>query len=112
MFESEVCEWCDKWREEIGPIYPKTDEGKQAPLRAVSVHRPRPPEYQSINGIVYTPTFVLWEAGREVGRITGYPGESFFWGLLDELIERLDKGSAEVSSTRPPAVSGTPVTRP
>jgi len=63
MFESETCGWCDRWREEIGPIYPKTNEGKRAPLRAISIHEPRPVAYRSINGIVYTPTFVLWNTG-------------------------------------------------
>ena len=35
--------------------------------------------------IRYTPTFVLARDGREVGRIEGYPGDSFFWALLDKL---------------------------
>ena len=39
--------------------------------------------------IVYTPTFVLMDGGREIGRIVGYPGEDFFWSLLGELVQRL-----------------------
>ena len=26
--------------------------------------------------------------GKEVGRILGYPGESFFWGYLEEIVEK------------------------
>jgi len=112
MFESAVCEWCDKWRDEVGPVYSKTDEGKQVPLRVISVHEPRPVVYRAINGIVFTPTFVLWDKGREIGRISGYPGESFFWGLLGELIERLDSGRKEDRAREAnPPVSGTPVGR-
>lgn len=37
----------------------------------------------------YTPTFVLIDGGREVGRIEGYPGEAFFWGLLEKLARDL-----------------------
>jgi hypothetical protein len=37
--------------------------------------------------IIYTPTFVLADNGREVGRIEGYPGDAFFWGLLESLLE-------------------------
>ena len=36
--------------------------------------------------------FVLIDEGREIGRIRGYPGDIFFWGLLASLIERLDRG--------------------
>ena len=29
------------------------------------------------------------EQDREIGRIEGYPGESFFWELLERLVQRL-----------------------
>ena len=38
--------------------------------------------------------FVLIDQGREIGRIRGYPGDTFFWGLLANLIERLERGEA------------------
>ena len=112
MFESKLCEWCDKWREEIGAVYPKTDEGRIAPLRTIDVYQTRPNKYAPIKGIVYTPTFVLWHDGGEVGRILGYSGEAFFWGLLGELIEDMQAGrGAAPKATEPPAapVSGTRV---
>jgi hypothetical protein len=31
--------------------------------------------------------------GVEVGRIRGYPGEDFFWGMLDQLINKLSGAS-------------------
>lgn len=90
MFESAICEWCDAWHAEIGPIYPKTAEGKRAPLRTVDIHDPRPRDLGHIEGVRFTPTFVLLDDGdQEVGRINGYPGEDFFWGLLGELIAKL-----------------------
>ena len=33
------------------------------------------------------PTFVMLNDGRETGRIEGYPGDEFFWPLLNELID-------------------------
>jgi len=36
---------------------------------------------------LFTPTFVLMQDGVEIGRIEGYPGEDFFWGLLNQMIE-------------------------
>lgn len=90
MYEEDGCGWCKAWTEDIGPIYPKTEEGKRAPLRRVDIHRERPVDLQEIQGTRFTPTFVLVAEGREVGRINGYPGEDFFWGLLGNLIEKYD----------------------
>lgn len=112
MFDSKVCEWCDRWRAEIGPVYPKTEEGKIAPLRTIDIHQARPPAFKPIKGIVFTPTFVLWHDGREVGRILGYTGEDFFWGLLGELIEDMRAGRDAAPKSSSPGtapVSGTPV---
>jgi hypothetical protein len=47
-----------------------------------------------------TPLFVLVDGGREIGRIRGYPGEDYFWGLLDALIRKLDES---------PKASGEPI---
>ncbi len=96
MFESDDCIWCATWNEEIGPIYPKTTEGQRAPLRRVDIHAARPNDLRDIEGVRFTPTFVLTDDdGREVGRINGYPGEDFFWGLLSELIAKLPNGALD-----------------
>ena len=52
----------------------------------------------------FTPVFVLVDGGREIGRIRGYPGDTFFWGLLANLIERLDRGESAAPErvTAPP----------
>jgi thioredoxin-related protein len=94
MFESAGCSYCLRWNREIGPIYPKTSEGRIAHLRRVDINEPRPADLAGIHGIVYTPTFVLLHNGKEVGRITGYGGEDFFWGMLAELVGKLPKTDA------------------
>lgn len=91
MLEEDGCPWCQQWREDIGGIYPVTDEGKIAPLRVVNIHDPLPKDLQFLVKGGYTPTFVLVDKGKEIGRIRGYPGESFFWGLLSVIIEKLPK---------------------
>jgi hypothetical protein len=88
MFHSSGCPWCIAWDREIGPIYGKTTEGKTLPLRRVDLEREASGGVQLKSPIEYTPTFVVVACGREVGRITGYPGEDHFWGLLDVEIER------------------------
>ena len=93
MFEQDYCEWCERWNKEIGVVYAKTEEGRKAPLRRVDIHDRRPADLKKIKGIVYTPTFVLLdEGGEEIGRILGYPGEDFFWSMLDELLQKLKRG--------------------
>jgi len=87
MAEENGCYWCGKWHDEIGPIYPKTAEGRTAPLRPFDLHR-ETPNVVFANSVHFTPTFILVQDGVEVGRLEGYPGEDFFWGLLDMMFER------------------------
>ncbi len=89
MFGSPHCLWCEAWESEVGAIYPKTVEGRRAPLRRVDIDQPRPSELAEIDRVVFTPTFVLLVEGREVGRILGYPGEAHFWGLLGSLLRKV-----------------------
>lgn len=93
MFERRGCSYCAQWHEEIGPIYPKTPESRSAPLRRVDLDQRRPDDLAHLAPVSFTPTFVLVEGGQEVGRILGYPGQDFFWGLLDELLARLPASS-------------------
>lgn len=93
MFEAPFCEWCEIWDDEVGVVYAKTSEGRLAPLRRVAVHDPRPSDLIPIAGVRYSPTFVLLDQGREVGRIVGYPGEDHFWGLLQVLLDKLPRSS-------------------
>lgn len=91
MLEEDGCPWCEQWREEVGGIYPITKEGKIAPLRVVNIHDELPKDLSFLTKGGYTPTFVLINNGKEIGRIRGYPGEGFFWGLLSMMIEKLPK---------------------
>ena len=93
MFRRDGCPWCAKWDREIGPIYPKTELGRRAPLRMVNLDRGVKPAVHTRSPIHYTPTFVLVEKGEELGRIEGYPGDAFFWGLLERLLEQLPRPS-------------------
>lgn len=89
MFEQRFCEYCDQWNEEVGVIYHKTSEGKLAPLRRVNIHQNPPEDIAHIPSGRFTPTFVLVVEGKEIGRIRGYPGEDFFWGLFGQMLKKL-----------------------
>ena len=89
MFHKDGCAWCERFDKEITPVYPHTPEARCASLRHVDIYGAWPADLKAIKGIVFTPTFVLFEDGREVARRIGYPGEDFFWGLLAQDLKLL-----------------------
>jgi len=86
MFERAGCVWCARFDAEIAPIYGKTEESQAAPLRRVDLGRPLPADLARIDPGAFTPTFVVVDEGREIGRIRGYPGDAFFFGLLNRIL--------------------------
>ena len=88
MFRQAGCPWCAAWDREIGPIYPKTDIGQRAPVRFVDIARARDFAAELKSPVRFTPTFVLFDGGREIGRIEGYPGQDFFWPRLESLVPK------------------------
>jgi hypothetical protein len=89
MLERPGCGWCARWDREIAPIYPLTDEGREAPLRRIDMSAPWPSHLATIAADRYTPTFILVENGIEISRLRGYPGDMFFWPLLREMLAKL-----------------------
>lgn len=102
MLQEHGCGYCLLWERQVGSVYDKTAEGRRVPLRRLDMHEPLPDDLQFLVKGRYTPTFIVVDGGREVGRIRGYPGEDFFWGLLSQLIERLppDVPIAEPAETQ------------
>jgi hypothetical protein len=91
MLDQPACEWCARWDAEVGAVYARTAEGEQAPLIRADIHGPLPEGIALARGARFTPTFVLLENGIEVDRIEGYPGEEFFYGLLQRMLARRDR---------------------
>jgi len=88
MVEEKGCMWCERWNDDISAIYPKTSEGKIAPLMRIDMHASQPKGLTFKRPLAFTPTFVLMVDGVEVSRIEGYPGEDFFWGLLEQMMDQ------------------------
>ncbi|WP_272005856.1 hypothetical protein [Roseovarius sp. ZX-A-9] len=86
MVEQAGCHWCERWDAELSDIYPRTAEGRRAPLRRVDL-RDLPEDINFTSRPVFTPTFVLVEDGQELGRMEGYNGDEFFWFLLGRLLD-------------------------
>jgi len=89
MLERPGCVYCARWNKEIAPAYSNSWEGRVAPLRRVDLTEPWPDDLQEISTDVYTPTFILTVDGVEIARLRGYPGDNFFWPLLDEMFEKM-----------------------
>ena len=87
MVEQQGCYYCEEWKDQLGHIYPKTPEGKYAPLKTFDIT-----EVDGIKGlerdVIFTPTFILMEKNKELGRLEGYSSEDFFWELLEVIIEK------------------------
>lgn len=87
MVHQAGCHYCERWNAEIGPVYPKTAEGAFAPLRRVELGSEELRGLDLARRVNFTPTFVLVdETGSELNRLEGYPGEDFFWGLLERML--------------------------
>ena len=106
MFTQQGCAWCQRFDREIAPAYEKTAEGRRAPLRRVDIAKPRPGDLAFIQRERFTPVFVLIDQGREIGRIRGYPGDAFFYGLLANLIAQMDRGEATPPDPNAPPPPG------
>ncbi|PRY26338.1 hypothetical protein CLV78_101433 [Aliiruegeria haliotis] len=87
MIEQAGCHYCAQWNAEIAPIYPKTSEGAFAPLRRVTLGSDEMDALMLARRVNFTPTFVIVDdAGQELARLEGYPGEDFFWSVLQQLL--------------------------
>lgn len=96
MVEETGCRFCRMWDEAVGTVYATTPEGAAAPLHRV---KRESPELAAFKPAVYTPTFILVRGDDEIGRITGYPGESFFWEELGVLLQSASTTAPDDSDT-------------
>ena len=97
MFSQGGCLSCVRWDREVGSIYDKTAEAAILPLRRIDIARQTTSNVTLSSRILYTPTFVVVDGGREVGRITGYIHDDAFWGLLGSLAGKLPVAAIETS---------------
>lgn len=89
MFEQAGCVFCQRWDRDVGALYNKTDEAKALPLRRIDIQGQKMSGIALASPVRYTPTFIVVDNGREIGRITGYSNDDAFWGQLDALVARL-----------------------
>ncbi len=89
VFGSARCPYCLAWEREIGRTYARMGEARLAPLRRIDIAAELPADLDRLRDVDVTPTFVLVEEGREIGRIVGYSGSRSFWPELHRLLAKL-----------------------
>jgi thiol-disulfide isomerase/thioredoxin len=81
---SDYCPFCQAWERQVGRLYDKTPYARQARLIRVDIDeidRQLPDLAPKPRG---TPTFVVFEKGREIGRFEGFvDAETFYWVLSE-----------------------------
>ena len=90
VFGRDGCVWCQRWDRDVGSSYGKTDEARVLPLRHVNIDGPAASGVALVAPVRYTPTFVVVDNGREIGRITGHVGDDAFWGLLSTFVSKIE----------------------
>lgn len=104
MVERDGCKYCIDWNREIAPKYPKSAEGRFAPLQRV---KSGDSALKGFNPVIYTPTFLVVRNGEEIGRVTGYAGQMYFYEELDEQLVKAgfqpDWSIPELDKTGAPA---------
>lgn len=86
MYRRAGCPWCRAWDREIGSIYSQSDIGRAVPIVMIDMDRGEEAPIALARNVRFTPTFVLGDGTVERARIEGYPGEDFFWGLLERMV--------------------------
>ena len=81
---SKYCPFCKAWEQDIGSLYHRTTYAKKAPLRRIDITEVEFELPEMAENVVGTPTFLIFQNGREIGRIEGYQSaEMFFWALSE-----------------------------
>lgn len=87
MIEQAGCAYCVAFNRDIAPIYAKTTEGAVAPLVHADLRNDLPEGITLVSRPYVTPTFILiGPDGHEISRMTGFPGEDFFWPYIAQMI--------------------------
>ena len=103
MVERSGCPYCARWNRDVAPIYEKTPEGHLAPLRRLDLADVKASTIAFSEPVRFTPTFILVDDNKEVGRLTGYMNDDMFWGLLDGLLKKASTSQIHASIVSMPA---------
>ena len=79
MFTSDSCPFCKAWERDVGASYDLSPYAGKLPLTRVAFNGPAPAGLTLNAPVLGTPTFILAQDGREIGRLEGYRDAELFW---------------------------------
>jgi hypothetical protein len=98
MIEQAGCYYCRVFNRDVAPVYKTSVEGTAAPLFHADLRGPLPDGVTLLSLPFVTPTFILLDPnGVEVERMTGYPGDDFFWPYIGDML--VQAGALAASDT-------------
>jgi thioredoxin-related protein len=86
VFEAPGCVYCAYFRRDVLPGYLNSQRAAEVPIRFVDVEHADALEAALASPLTIVPTVVLLEEGREVNRITGYPGPENFFQMVSRIL--------------------------
>ena len=87
MFETRYCAYCRLFDRKVAPEYAQSRAGAMLPIKKVDIDRQGTAGYPLRKPIIATPTFVLFDKGRELARITGYTGKDNFFKIVSQMLK-------------------------
>lgn len=97
MIHSPTCVFCQAFMKDTRPGYSESEQAKTYPLRIIDISLFMNREWlrqQTRDGAIKpirgTPTFIVWDDNREMGRIVGYSGSELWYRRLDNIISNLN----------------------
>jgi hypothetical protein len=89
MIEHSRCPACIRFNATVGKEYSSSPQSRIAPLRRVKLDQGDAPAELKGTVIKGTPTFILMDEGRLIGRFDGFRDQGSFWSRLDALLMSL-----------------------
>ena len=89
MFHSKYCGYCIAFMKEVAVDY----EYRDMPLVIIDAYN-QPDWFKEaykenrIKPIRGTPTFIIWNGRKELGRLVGYSGKEWFYTNLDSIFKK------------------------
>ena len=89
MFHSKYCGYCMAFMKEVAVDY----EYRDMPLVIIDAYN-QPDWFKEaykenrIKPIRGTPTFIIWNGRKELGRLVGYSGKEWFYTNLDSMFKK------------------------
>lgn len=90
MVTSDHCLYCVAWELDVGAVYKKSPYALKLPLTRVKFGGVMPKGLVVDSSILGTPTFIVFQDGREIDRQSGYESPEMFWWWLSEHAQEKD----------------------